>query len=221
MRATQLRDIWAVESLKQGGSRRIDVLSWLSKATLDVIGLAGVYGSDPLDHLSTSNLAGFNYRFDALSSEINELNDVFAMMFRSGRTLTIIPMLKGHLPFLLLIVSNHSPLTLPGTYSERDEKLSPTGMKLGSHSRNRPCSGLQTNFWLSVAAGTGEKQAGCDPLSLLVQANMATDLPESQRMSDEDVLARTLSCHFIHLRCSSRPSAEVPTFIVVGHGTTR
>ena len=73
----------------------------------------------------------------------------------------------------------------------------------------------------SVAAGTGEKQAGCDLLSLLVQANMATDLPESQRMSDEDVLARALSCHFIHPRCSSRPSAEVPTFFVAGHETTR
>ena len=33
---------------------------------------------------------------------------------------------------------------------------------------------------------------GRDLLSLLVKANMATDLPESQRMSDEDVLARAL-----------------------------
>ena len=32
---------------------------------------------------------------------------------------------------------------------------------------------------------------GRDLLSLLVKANMATDIPESQRMSDEDVLART------------------------------
>jgi hypothetical protein len=40
------------------------------------------------------------------------------------------------------------------------------------------------------AAGTGEKTGGRDLLSLLVRANMATDLPESQRMSDQDVLAR-------------------------------
>ena len=32
---------------------------------------------------------------------------------------------------------------------------------------------------------------GRDLLSLLVKANMATDLPESQRLSDKDVLART------------------------------
>lgn len=34
---------------------------------------------------------------------------------------------------------------------------------------------------------------GRDLLSLLVKANMATDIPESQRLSDEDVLARAFS----------------------------
>jgi hypothetical protein len=37
---------------------------------------------------------------------------------------------------------------------------------------------------------------GRDLLSLLVKANMATDIPESQRLSDEDVLARA----FFHIR---------------------
>ena len=31
---------------------------------------------------------------------------------------------------------------------------------------------------------------GRDLLTLLLKANMATDIPESQRLSDEDVLAR-------------------------------
>jgi len=36
-----------------------------------------------------------------------------------------------------------------------------------------------------------------DLLSLLVRANMATDLPASQRMSDEDVLSReAYHCYF-------------------------
>lgn len=38
------------------------------------------------------------------------------------------------------------------------------------------------------AASTGEKRSGRDLLSLLVQANMAADT--SQRMSDQDVIAR-------------------------------
>jgi hypothetical protein len=41
------------------------------------------------------------------------------------------------------------------------------------------------------AAGSGEKKSGRDLLSVLVRANMATDLPENQSMSDKDVLART------------------------------
>lgn len=41
------------------------------------------------------------------------------------------------------------------------------------------------------AAATGEKQSNRDLLSLLVRANMSSDIPESQRMSDKDVLART------------------------------
>ena len=38
------------------------------------------------------------------------------------------------------------------------------------------------------------KQTSRDLLSLLVRSNMATDLSEDQRLSDEDVLARTLLC---------------------------
>lgn len=43
-------------------------------------------------------------------------------------------------------------------------------------------------------AADGEKEKGNlqsrDVLTLLIKANMATDLPESHRLSDEDVLAR-------------------------------
>lgn len=38
-----MRDIWAIESAKEGGKGRIDVLSWLGRMTLDVIGLAGLF----------------------------------------------------------------------------------------------------------------------------------------------------------------------------------
>jgi hypothetical protein len=49
--------------------------------------------------------------------------------------------------------------------------------------------------------GTGEKGNNWkarDLLSLLVRANMASDLPVHQRMSDEDVLARKMTCHQCH-----------------------
>jgi hypothetical protein len=38
----QLRDLWLKEIAKNGSKGRIDVLSWLSKTTLDIIGLAGI-----------------------------------------------------------------------------------------------------------------------------------------------------------------------------------
>lgn len=45
------------------------------------------------------------------------------------------------------------------------------------------------------AATTGEKGDEAlhsrDLLTLLIKANMATDIPENQRLSDDDVLART------------------------------
>ena len=35
---------------------------------------------------------------------------------------------------------------------------------------------------------------GRDLLTLLIKANMATDIPDSQRLSDEEVIARTSFC---------------------------
>jgi hypothetical protein len=40
-KSIELRDVWALESMKPEKNGRIDVLSWLGRTTLDVIGLAG------------------------------------------------------------------------------------------------------------------------------------------------------------------------------------
>lgn len=51
---SQLRDLWSAEITKaksgttakhvtESGHAQVEVLSWLSKATLDIIGLAGVF----------------------------------------------------------------------------------------------------------------------------------------------------------------------------------
>ncbi|KAJ7664860.1 cytochrome P450 [Mycena rosella] len=68
----QLRDIWASEIAPAvGGSARIEVLSWVSKMTLDVIGQAG-----------------FNYQFNALdpAAKPSELNKVFSQIFHAPRS---------------------------------------------------------------------------------------------------------------------------------------
>ena len=43
------------------------------------------------------------------------------------------------------------------------------------------------------AAEGKEKARSRDLLTLLLKSNMATDIPENQRLSDEDVIARTCS----------------------------
>lgn len=68
---------------------------------------------------------------------------------------------------------------------------------------------------------------GRDVLTLLVKANTAKDLHESQRLSDEDVLARECLCLLVNfwrqVGCLLMIGGlvEVPTFLVAGHETTR
>ncbi|KAL0947682.1 hypothetical protein HGRIS_013770 [Hohenbuehelia grisea] len=87
-KAIKLRDLWSVESSKEGGTARVDVLSWLSRMTLDVIGLAG-----------------FNYEFNALNPDEkpNELNHAFSVMFKATSQFEIFPVLQGFFPILRVI----------------------------------------------------------------------------------------------------------------------
>jgi cytochrome P450 len=84
-KALELRDIWSTEIGKNGGEARIECLSWMSRTTLDIIGLAG-----------------FNYNFNALSNdpEKNELMKSFSALFKAGQRPSIIPILKSLYPFL-------------------------------------------------------------------------------------------------------------------------
>jgi hypothetical protein len=38
-----LRDIWVAQAEHEGGVARVEIGSWLTKATLDIIGLAGSF----------------------------------------------------------------------------------------------------------------------------------------------------------------------------------
>ncbi len=50
----------------------------------------------------------------------------------------------------------------------------------------------ESKTFLEASGGEkGNEGRSRDLLSLLLRANMSTDIPESQRMSDEDVIART------------------------------
>ncbi|KAK7051784.1 cytochrome P450 [Favolaschia claudopus] len=80
-KGNELRNIWAAQT---GASKtvRVDILAWLNKATLDIIGLAG-----------------FNYDFNSLASENqSELAEAFNMIFKSGVQGSPIRILQTQLP---------------------------------------------------------------------------------------------------------------------------
>ncbi|TFK45693.1 cytochrome P450 [Heliocybe sulcata] len=174
-KSLQLRDIWLSEVAKSGDERaRVDAVSWLSKLTLDVIGLAG-----------------FSYPFDALNpaQAPNELNAAFSTIFSAGTKFNLLNFLIGFFP-----IFGHIPTTRNRKMARAKAVMARIGRDLLAEKK-------------AAVLGEHEKVAkdslqGRDLLSLLVRANMATDLPEAQRMSDEDVLA------------------QVPTFLVAGHETT-
>ncbi|KAG1855644.1 cytochrome P450 [Suillus subalutaceus] len=178
-KSIKLRDVWSTMTVASEHATRIDIMPWLSKMTLDVIGLAG-----------------FNYEFDALNAtnKPNELNQAFTVMFSAGQQLSLIPILKAWIPLLRWIPS------------DRDRKIDAAQKTMG-----RIGSQLLHDAKAAVISSHGAEKGGSieksslqgrDLLSLLVRANMATDIPENQRISDEDVLA------------------QVPTFLVAGHETT-
>ncbi|KAF8131022.1 cytochrome P450 [Boletus edulis] len=156
---------------------RIDIIPWLSRMTLDAIGLAG-----------------FNYNFDALNAneKPNELNEAFNTVNEVMQKMTTLSILQAWFPLFRILPSDRARTT-----------------KISTRTMNRIGRELLSEAKAAARESATEKGEiekknlhGRDLLSLLVKANMATDIPESQRLCDEDVLA------------------QVPTFLVAGHETT-
>lgn len=69
------------------GGVRVDILNWLGRATLDVIGLAG-----------------FGYSFNALVDDENILATAFAEVFSAARKFRFITVLQAWFPILYFLV---------------------------------------------------------------------------------------------------------------------
>ncbi|EKM59827.1 uncharacterized protein PHACADRAFT_250554 [Phanerochaete carnosa HHB-10118-sp] len=179
-KSNQLRDCWLGEISKNGGaSAQVNALPWLGHATLDIIGRAG-----------------FGYDFDALNptGETNELSEAFSTLFTVPQgNRRFFAFLQGSVPLLRLIKTEND---------RRAEQSQATMRRIGMQ--------LIREKKAAIMAETLEKGRGVerkdirerDLLTLLIRANMATDIPEDQRLTDDEVLA------------------QVPTFIVAGHETT-
>ncbi|KAI0672480.1 cytochrome P450 [Trametes maxima] len=176
-KSIELRDMWEGQIGAQNTPTRVDALKGLSMMTLDVIGLAG-----------------FNYRFDSLSSTgtPNELSEAFQAIFSPPAKPSVLMILKHLFPIFDII-------------SRRVDRAREVMRRIGSELIQEKKTQIQRELAENKSGGSSLERKdvqGRDLLTLLLKANMATDIPDSQRLSDEDVLA------------------QVPTFIVAGHETT-
>ncbi|KAE9395104.1 cytochrome P450 [Gymnopus androsaceus JB14] len=163
----ELRDIWAAKITSASGVGEIDSVDWLSKTTLDVIGLTG-----------------FNYHFNALNDtgKVNELNKAFSAIFGSSDMTSVWIPLQAQLPKAIkpLLMAFARTSGAMAAMKSSAEIMQRTGKELLAESK-------------AYLAGTGEKNdnwGARDLLSLLLKSNMSTDIPEDERMSDADVIAQ-------------------------------
>ncbi|KAJ7063948.1 cytochrome P450 [Mycena amicta] len=172
-KSIQLRDIWISQIARGNGTAHVEALSWLSKATLDIIGLAG-----------------FNHNINALGTseggKQDELAEAFERVFAAETDFSLMRFLQMKFPPLRRL-----PNPTMTSVLEAQATMQRIGRRLLAESKRE----IAEN-------GTFETGHGRDLLTLLVKANTSKDVPESQRLCDEDVIA------------------QVPTFLVAGHETT-
>ncbi|KAF8813584.1 cytochrome P450 [Phlegmacium glaucopus] len=160
-KGTELRDTW-FDILRQSDTRncKIDVCHWISRATFDVIGLAG-----------------FDYNFEAIKDETNELfgayKEMFEVVISQGHPVWTI--LRIYAPFL-------SSLLPDGTVNKTVKRCHSVIHRVAGHLIQEKKRKIKEGEEIGVAYD------GKDLLSLLLKANMATDLPADQRISDVDIL---------------------------------
>ncbi|ORX39248.1 cytochrome P450 [Kockovaella imperatae] len=143
------------------GGKKIDVAKYLGQTTLDVIGLAG-----------------FNYDFQSLSQKDNELAEAYRSMFAASSQLTLMLFLAAFVPGFDKI-----PTKQQRTVRASQEVTRRIGNRLLEEKKRAVKAAYSDGF---------EKGSdiGKDLLSILVKANMASDVPPDQRMSDDEVLAQ-------------------------------
>ncbi|KZV64003.1 cytochrome P450 [Peniophora sp. CONT] len=175
-KSLEMRDIWldlcARDTTRKDGYLRIDAFAWLNKVTLDIIGLAG-----------------FDYDIDSLHApdeSPNELNEAV-------RTIFSFDFGVGALLAFLLPGLRHIPTKRVREQSKAQALITSIGMRLITEKKQAIIR--ETSLDSSI-----EKKdiQGSDLLTLLLRANMASDLPESARMSDKDIVS------------------QVPTFLIAG-----
>ncbi|KAH9054511.1 cytochrome P450 [Lactarius vividus] len=181
-KSLELRDIWAdliSRSTRKDGKLGLDAFVWLNKVTLDIIGLAG-----------------FNYAFNSLHSPDENQNELYE---------SIRSMLTIKASQFMFILQLFFPLfrPIPTARSRVLNRSLEVIRRIGSQLIRDKKAAVLAELNLG-ASGVVEKHdvQGHDLLSLLIKSNIASDMSENMRMSDEEILS------------------QVPTFLLAGHETS-
>ncbi|KAF7318705.1 hypothetical protein HMN09_00382300 [Mycena chlorophos] len=171
-KSTELRDMWTSEIGNASGT--VEVLKGLRNMTLNVIGQAG-----------------FGYDFDALNphGKSSELQDAFAEVFHSpnAKFYSALRLLQSMVPILGLV-----PLPGGSAISSARSRMENIGRQIIERSK----------AVLVSQDGVKATESRRDLLSVLMKANMSAELPESHKLSEDEVLG------------------QIPAFFVAGHETT-
>ncbi|KAJ7733762.1 cytochrome-450 hydroxylase [Mycena maculata] len=156
----QLTNVW-MDMLppEKTSNARIDVCEFLSRATFDVVGLAG-----------------FDYSFNSIQDETNELFVAYRDMFE-------------------VAISQGTPFrTLLSIYLPRVNQLFPDEtvrtVRRCQEVIHRVAGRLIQDKKQKIAEGekSGDPYDAKDLLTLLLKSNTATDLPPEHRISDDEIL---------------------------------
>ncbi|KAF7305283.1 hypothetical protein HMN09_00779400 [Mycena chlorophos] len=171
----RLRETWMSDIKKQqntGASGTIEVFDGLRKMTLNVIGQAG-----------------FAYDFDALNphGKSSELNDAFAELMHSPNAKFNVGawLLQSMVPILRLL-----PLPGGSAISAARGRMEDIGRRIVEQSKT--VLARQDSDKVQTGMARGPR----DLLSLLLKANMSPDLPENQKLSEDEVLGQILAFFF-------------------------
>ncbi|OCH87337.1 cytochrome P450 [Obba rivulosa] len=170
-KGSRLRDRWsnmittiavkdASDSAQSEHGLRIDVCHWVSRATFDVIGSAG-----------------FDYEFNAIENETNELFNAYKEMFEiaiSQQNGGIRDFLSIYFPLIDVLFPDKKAYTI----RRCQEVIRDVAGRLIQEKKRK----------ITDAEKSGDTHNDRDLLSLLLKANAAADLPPEQRISDEDIL---------------------------------
>ncbi|KAJ7731394.1 cytochrome P450 [Mycena metata] len=132
--------------------------------------------------LDVIGLAGFNYHFNSLdkTKSATELDSAFQQLFTqtASRNMSIRPLIRAMFPITRFVLPSSKKLT------GARETMDRIGLQLLQDAKAQTLS--------------GEKDYDRrDLLSLLVKSNMSQEIPESQRLSDAVVVARTFLYPFL------------------------